>query len=208
VTDLARTPDDGAQQEQELQDPLECFLASREQLLDSIYRFIRSRGIASSDAEEILGETLIGFTVYAHRRNWDLPASACTPLMIDIAKKRVVDWLRSSTRRRCAPVKDIELGVLADRLVPAGVDDAVPREDVRRAVSQLSSKERTALVLRYFVDITVDDVAGTMGLSPTAAKKHIRNGLAKLASNGLLAGYEPRSTSGRIKPAGTTEAQA
>ena len=181
---------------------------SHQQLLDRAYRFIRSRGVPALDAEDIHNDMLIAFTRSAQRRNWDMPSSEFTPLMIDIAKKLIINRARAMARRPCTLLEDNELELLAVRFGPPCSDNADRRLDVRRALARLSAKQRTALVLRYFDGFTIDEVAAMMKLSSTAVKKHVRTGIATLKNSGSLAGYEPRSTSGRFKHAGISEAQA
>ncbi|MFF1613440.1 sigma-70 family RNA polymerase sigma factor [Amycolatopsis sp. NPDC058278] len=206
MTDLADTPDPGVRSEEALQDPLGRFLASQQQLLDRAYRFIRSRGVSEPDAEEIHTDMLMGFIRFADKRQWRLDSSEYAPVLIHIADKRIRDRARAATRRPCEPVEAVELELLASRFCPAAAD-AATRLDIRAAIDQLAPKQRTALLYRYFDGFTVDEVAAMMGLSRTAVNKHLRNALAQLKNGGLLADYEPRSTTGRIRQAGTSEAQ-
>ncbi|GIH89421.1 SigE family RNA polymerase sigma factor [Planobispora siamensis] len=50
-------------------------------------------------------------------------------------------------------------------------------EDVRAALAKLPSRQRTALVLRFFADLPEAQVAGLMGCSVGAVKSHTHRGL-------------------------------
>lgn len=57
---------------------------------------------------------------------------------------------------------------------------------VRAAVASLPRRQRTALVLRYFVDLSVDDVARLMKCSPGTVKALTSQAIAKLRASGTL----------------------
>ena len=49
------------------------------------------------------------------------------------------------------------------------------------ALRGLPSRQREALVLRYYMDLPEAEIAATMGVSPGSVKTHLHRGLAKLA---------------------------
>ncbi len=56
------------------------------------------------------------------------------------------------------------------------------RLDLRRQLGTLSPRERACVVLRYYGDLKVDDIATDLGISAGAVKRYLSDGLAKLAS--------------------------
>jgi RNA polymerase sigma factor (sigma-70 family) len=44
----------------------------------------------------------------------------------------------------------------------------------------LAPRERACLVLRYYEDLKVDDIASELEISPGAVKRYLSDGLAKL----------------------------
>jgi len=56
------------------------------------------------------------------------------------------------------------------------------RLDVKRQLGALSPRERACVVLRYYGDLKVDDIAADLGISAGAVKRYLSDGLAKLAS--------------------------
>jgi RNA polymerase sigma factor (sigma-70 family) len=55
------------------------------------------------------------------------------------------------------------------------------RIDLMAELKSLSPRERACVVLRYYEDLTVDDIAERLSISPGAVKRYLSDGLAKLA---------------------------
>jgi len=85
-------------------------------------------------------------------------------------------------------------------------DDDAPatdrRLDLHEELQRLSPRERACLVLRYWDDLTVDDVAATLGLSPGTVKRYLSDALAKMA----LALADDGTAEDRLGPAGRAAA--
>ncbi len=56
------------------------------------------------------------------------------------------------------------------------------RIDLRAQLDGLSPRERACVVLRYYGDLKVDDIAADLGISAGAVKRYLSDGLAKLAT--------------------------
>jgi RNA polymerase sigma factor (sigma-70 family) len=69
--------------------------------------------------------------------------------------------------------------------VPEFDDSAVPasenRIDMRGELLKLSPRERACLVLRYYEDLKVDDIADWLDISAGTVKRYLSDGLAKMA---------------------------
>jgi RNA polymerase sigma-70 factor (sigma-E family) len=68
--------------------------------------------------------------------------------------------------------------------VQAGVEDQLAvRDDQRQvldALRELPSRQRACLVLRYYDELGIDDIAATLGVSRNSVKTHLQRGLAAL----------------------------
>ena len=73
-------------------------------------------------------------------------------------------------------------GQAAAELRPDHADTVVTSDAVGRALATLSPQERTAVVLRYFDDLTVSAAADAMGLAEGTVKRYLSNALDKLAA--------------------------
>ncbi len=57
------------------------------------------------------------------------------------------------------------------------------RLDLEGGLRHLSPRERACVVLRYYEDLKVDDIADRLGISPGTVKRYLSDALAKLAVN-------------------------
>ncbi len=68
--------------------------------------------------------------------------------------------------------------------VQAGIEDEITvRDDQRRmldALRDLPARQRACLVLRYYDELGVDDIATTLAVSRNSVKTHLQRGLAAL----------------------------
>jgi RNA polymerase sigma factor (sigma-70 family) len=80
-------------------------------------------------------------------------------------------------RRRWAQVEHLFVVDEAASGHETGTTDAVA---LRAALAGLGRQERTAVVLRYFEDLTVPEVAGVMGLAEGSVKRYLSNAVRRL----------------------------
>lgn len=87
-----------------------------------------------------------------------------------------VDRMRRETVwRRLAP------GQIARDEVPDEADRIATADAIGRALATLSPRQRTAVVLRYYDDLTVADVAHQMRLATGTVKRYLSDALDRLA---------------------------
>jgi RNA polymerase sigma factor (sigma-70 family) len=99
----------------------------------------------------------------------------------------VVNRCRSQLRHR-AVVARTPVEAVPD--APAAEHEIVARErrsDVLDALARLSVRQREVLTLRYFLDLSEQEIAGTLGISRGAVKSHASRGAAALRQ--LLAAH-------------------
>ncbi|MGI9823227.1 sigma-70 family RNA polymerase sigma factor [Agromyces sp. Marseille-Q5079] len=82
--------------------------------------------------------------------------------------------------------------------VPQEHSDA--RIDLMRRVRALAPRQAACIVLRYYEDLTVDQIAHTLGLSAGAVKRYLSDGLRALSSS-------IAASDGRPADAGTTRTE-
>lgn len=79
----------------------------------------------------------------------------------------------------------------ANDLEPDGVDETIATNDEhRRLIAQvraLPRRQRDCVALRYLMELSVAEIAATLGLSQNSVKTHLKRGLAQLRSSGDLA---------------------
>ncbi|MDE0571826.1 sigma-70 family RNA polymerase sigma factor [Demequina sp. B12] len=87
-----------------------------------------------------------------------------------------IDGLRRDTTWGRLKTRVVGNPVMADATA-----EIEARDEVSRALATLAPRVRTAVALRYYDDLTVDDVAAAMKLSPGTVKKYLADGRAALA---------------------------
>jgi RNA polymerase sigma factor (sigma-70 family) len=97
-----------------------------------------------------------------------------------------IDRGRRTTRWR----KIAHLTAVPD-VADSPVDGSESRIDLHEELRKLTPRERACLVLRYYDDLKVDDIAETLELSSGAVKRYVSDGLAKMAIS--LTEPEPHS---------------
>ena len=85
-----------------------------------------------------------------------------------IATNLAIDQVRRSKRPLPAVVNDPGSGHLEVRM------------DLAAAVAKLPKRQREAVSLRYFADLSEQDVAALMGVSVGSVKTHVHRGLASI----------------------------
>lgn len=92
---------------------------------------------------------------------------------------------RSAFRRRGAEARaTARLG--GRRATAADGPEPTDTLAVRSALAGLPRRQRQAIVLRYYADLTVDQVAATMKCRPGTVKAHLHQGLVTLRHRGLV----------------------
>ncbi|MFD6140339.1 RNA polymerase sigma factor [Promicromonospora sp. NPDC060271] len=70
-----------------------------------------------------------------------------------------------------------------DSFAPAAERAATARVDVGLALARLSPRQRESVVLRFFEDMTVPQIAQTLGTSPGTVKRHLSNAMELLRTS-------------------------
>ena len=124
-------------------------------------------------AEDLVQEAFIRLARSAHRINEESKAPA-------YLRSIVLNLARDSNRRGLVSLRH---HLPVDDLRASTEDEIELREDQREmieALRDLPHRQRTALVLRYYEELGIDDIAETMGISRNSVKTHLKRGLAAL----------------------------
>jgi RNA polymerase sigma-70 factor (sigma-E family) len=102
-------------------------------------------------------------------------------------KGKAVSYVRSSVLNGCRSVmRQNRTGELTDQYLPvtvsaeAAVLSAEERLELVRAMRRLPDRQRDVLVLRYYLDLTDEQIAGDLGLSINTVRSTRRRGLLSL----------------------------
>jgi len=126
-------------------------------------------------AEDLVQEAFIRLARSAHRiADPDRAPAYLRSIVLNLARDSNRRGLVSMRQRLplTRPVQEVE-------------DEIDLRDDQRRvlaALRELSDRQRTCLVLRFYDELGVDEIAASLGLSRNSVKTHLQRGLAALES--------------------------
>ena len=123
-----------------------------------------------------LGEDLVQTTLAKAYGSWAKVRAADEPTAY---VRRVLVNSHLSWRRRLMSTEQV-VETLPDRGTGDHQSAHAATDEVRRALLQLSPRVRTAVVLRYFDDLSEAETARLMGCSPSTVGNHVTKGLAAL----------------------------
>ena len=126
-------------------------------------------------AEEVVQEAFIAMHT-GWRRLRD------TEKALSYLRQAVVNRSRSVLRHRTVVDKNAPKHVPDEPSAEAGAIALLERSAVVAALRRLPDRQREAIVLRYYVDLSEADIAATMGISRGAVKSHTARGMAALKS--------------------------
>jgi RNA polymerase sigma factor (sigma-70 family) len=92
----------------------------------------------------------------------------------------VVNRSRSVLRHRAVVEKYAPKGLPDAPSAEAGAIGELERSAVIDALSRLPARQREALVLRYYADLSEAEIANAMGISRGAVKSHTARGMTAL----------------------------
>jgi RNA polymerase sigma factor (sigma-70 family) len=148
------------------EDEPETYDAAFERLWMRAYRvsfqIVRSR----EDAEDVAMDTMARAL-----RDWTLLGPTPDPWVAKVATNLSIDIWRRAQRRRNH-----------DLLGRLGTSDYQTEDGMvlRQALATLPKRQRQVVAMRYFLDMTEQEIASTLGCSPGTVKQHASRGIAAL----------------------------
>jgi RNA polymerase sigma factor (sigma-70 family) len=131
----------------------------------SVKRFLVA-SVGPSDAEDCLQDTFVAALVAYPKLS---KTSNLRAWLFTIARNKAIDHHRG--KKRTVP------GDVPDR----GTEDARGMDAALiQAIGSLPEKQRTAVALRYVIDLPYKEVALSMGTTPEAARRNVHEGIKTL----------------------------
>ena len=136
-----------------------------------VHRFLIAI-VGPVDADDCYQETwLAALRAYPQVRD----ASNLRGWLFTIARRKAIDHVRARGRRATPVAEPSELPLAPVAAEPATVDG-----NLWSAVAALPDKQRTALAMRFIADSAYTDIAETMEISESAARRNVHEGLKRL----------------------------
>lgn len=95
----------------------------------------------------------------------------------------LVNQVMSDRRRKRLPQESLDSAFASASDEPSGIDTVLEserQEEVRVALQSIDEGARKAIVLRYFAEMTVPEIAESLGWAEGTVKSRIHRGLRKL----------------------------
>lgn len=128
-----------------------------------------------ADAEDVVQEAFVRF--WRHQRNLDGEPQA---LLVTSIRRAAVDLGRREDRRAAREWQAGEIAGDAGPLFEARVDDLERIQAIETALRRLPSEQREVLVLKIWGELTFEQIAGQLAISPNTAASRYRYALAAL----------------------------
>jgi RNA polymerase sigma-70 factor (sigma-E family) len=87
-----------------------------------------------------------------------------------------------NTRRRAAARREVSRADPPERVAPGSPEDTLAQDEMWRAVSALPPRQRAVLVLRYYEDLSEQQIADALGCRPGTVKSQASAALDTLRS--------------------------
>jgi RNA polymerase sigma-70 factor (sigma-E family) len=127
-------------------------------------------------AEDVVQDAYVAL----HRRWWRLRDA---DKALAYLRTSVVNGARSALRRRGVAERHLARYPAQEQLVAsaeAGALSLLRHREVLAAVRRLPARQREAIVLRYYAELSEAEIADAMGVSRGAVKSHAARGMAAL----------------------------
>ncbi len=126
-------------------------------------------------AEDVVQEAFCG--LYRRWSHLADPGSA-----VHYVRSAVLNHCRSVLRRRATSWAPRGLASHPEtvRSAESAMLTREERDEIMRAVRRLPPRQREALVLRYYLDLSAEETATTMGISPSSVRSATHRALASL----------------------------
>lgn len=127
-------------------------------------------------AEDLVQEAFIRLTRHGHRiHDRERAAAYLRSIVINLARDHNRRGLVSLRHR---PPADVD--------ARSAEDHVTRNEDLSEVVTALRGlprRQRDCVVLRYYLDLSVDEIADTLGVSRNSVKTHLTRGLKNLSTD-------------------------
>jgi RNA polymerase sigma-70 factor (ECF subfamily) len=125
-------------------------------------------------AEDLTQEAFLRLINTVQQYSYPRPVK---PYLYQIATNLVRDHFKSASTRRAAPLSDSQP---ADEWVEHSVLTGIAAHDAAAALADLPPVQREAVLLRYFQDLSLNEIAELLGIPVGTVKSRLSLGLKRL----------------------------
>jgi len=146
---------------------------------EKLYHYLTVKLASAEDAEDILQEVFLRLARYSIR--WKLIKNE-EPYVFRVARNEANRFLKRKHQNQINPENAPALArVIHDSLV-IDCPDRSDKESLSLALARLPEEQREVIVLKFFEELTLKEIAAVCGLSLNTVASRYRYGLSKLKS--------------------------
>ena len=144
---------------------------------EKVFRYVRGRVANEADAEELTSE--IFWRIQAALDSYDPKKAALSTWIYTVTHNAVCNYYRGE-KKRALPLDEGALCSEEDCAAVTEIENEILKENLARALESLSEREQDIVVLYYYHEIPLRDIAKKMGITYQNAKFIKHRALRKL----------------------------
>ena len=144
---------------------------------EKVFRYVRGKVRSLADAEDVTSEIFL--KVQTSLDSYDAEKATLSTWIYTITHNAVCNYYRQESKRALT-LDENALYSDADDGVMAEIENEILKENLAIALETLSEREQDVIVLYYYHEIPLRDIAIKMGITYTNAKFIKHNSIAKL----------------------------
>ncbi len=133
-----------------------------------IYRFIYLKVSRKEETEDLTHQVFL--SAWQNIKSYNSKGFPFGSWLYQIARNKVIDFYRSSKPH--ISIEAISENIIGGNLIlePAAAEQIIAMEEVRRAISTLTSEQQDVLIMRFIEDMPIKDVATALSKTAGAVK--------------------------------------
>ena len=149
------------------------YLAYREK----VFRYVRGKVASTADAEDVTSEIFL--KVLSSLDSYDEEKSTLSTWIYTITHNTVCNYYRERSKRALSLDENVLCSDTDDGVV-AEIENEILKENIAIALETLAEREQDIIVLYYYHEIPLRDIAIKMGITYTNAKFIKHQAISKL----------------------------
>ena len=144
---------------------------------EKVFRYVKGKVACAADAEDVTSEIFL--KVQTSLDSYDEEKATLSTWIYSIAHNAVCNYYRDQSKR-ALPLEENALCSDTDDDVIAEIENEILKENLAIALETLTEREQDIIVLYYYHEIPLRDIAIKMGITYTNAKFIKHQAISKL----------------------------
>ena len=145
-----------------------------------IYNYIYMRVVHKETAEDLCSQTFLN--AFSHYDSYDETKAGVRTWLCTIARNLTTNYMTSSSVRLNTPLDDDLTHPSLSYTDDYEVFKEPANREASRLLSMLDDESRELLSLRYGLELSISDIAESLGITENAVRKRIKKALTKCLS--------------------------